>query len=472
MGKTVPMNFGINSYKSKSGLASAERLVNCYAEPAPEDSPFKAILLGTDGLSVWKDLGIGFPVYGMEVMDNNLYVVAGSNVYKVDETKTVTTLGTISSAPSRVIMTNNGTQVSILTESGTLWYATTSTLTQVTDSDYTLSDSIATLDGYTIATNQEDRIFQWSSINDTSAWAALDFQSVEADASDIVRAIMNNLELWFFKKDIIQVYYNSGRPGFVFDRKEGVFIQKGCAAKNTVASLDGAFYFLGNDRIIYTTGGYQLAPISTFPISQEIEKYSTVSDAFGFTYISNGHKFYCITFPTADTTWEYNITTGLWHERQSINSSQRNGRWRATCNAFFAGVNLFGDFETGIIYQSNPDAYTENGTAILRKIVSATQFANYSRATVDRFTLMMDTGVGIAEGQGSSPKIMLRTSFDGAKTFGSIINQPLGEIGTYEKEVAWTGVGYGRSAIFEITYSEPTKFAIVGAFLNTTIGNS
>ena len=52
MGKTVPMNFGINSYKSKSGLASAERLVNCYAEPAPEDSPFKAILLGTDGLSV------------------------------------------------------------------------------------------------------------------------------------------------------------------------------------------------------------------------------------------------------------------------------------------------------------------------------------------------------------------------------------------------------------------------------------
>lgn len=474
MGVTVPIKFGVNSYKAKSGLASAERLVNCYVEPCPPDSEFQAMVLNTAGLTTWKDLNIGFPIYGMEVMGANLYVVAGSNVYKIDSTKTVTSLGTIGSSPSRVMMTNNGTQMTILTESGTAYYctATAGSLTQITDGDFESSDSIATLDGYTIATKKEGRTFQFSDINATQTWQALNKQTVEADGSNIVRVAMNNLELWFFKETLIEVYYDSARPGYIFDRKEGVFIQKGCAAKYSVASLDGGFFFLGSDRIVYMTNGYQLVPISTFPISQEIETYSVVSDAYAFTYVLNGHKFYTITFPTQDVTWQYNITTQLWHERQSINAQQNQGQWRATTQAFFAGLNLFGDFETGIIYYADPNVYTENGAPVLRKVVSATLFSNYARATFDRFVLMMDTGIGLVTGQGSDPQLMLRVSTDGGNTWGYEEWQPIGTQGQYMKEVFWTNVGYGRSAIFEVTMSDPVKFAIVGAFLNSSVGDS
>jgi hypothetical protein len=474
MGTTAPIHFGINSYKAKSGLASAERLVNCYVEPCPPDSEFQAMILGTAGFTTWLNLNIGFPIYGMQVMGENLYVVAGPNVYKIDKTKTITLLGTIATAPTRVLMTNNGTQVTILTESGTAYYCTSTigSLTQITDGDYQLSDSIATLDGYTIATKQQGRTFQWSDLNSTSSWQALNIQTVEADASNIVRVAMNNLELWFFKENIIEVYYDSARPGYIFDRKEGIFIQKGCAAKYSVASLDGSFFFLGNDRIVYTTSGYQLAPISTFPISQEIETYETVSDAYAFTYVLNGHKFYCLTFPSADVTWEYNITTNLWHERQSINAQQNQGRWRATTNAFFNGLNLFGDFETGTIYQADSNVYTENGAPILRKATSGTLFANFARVTLDRFTLMMSTGVGLISGQGSDPQIMLRVSIDGGQTWGFEDWQLIGTQGNYLKEVFWTSLGYGRTAIFEITMSDPVKFAIVGAFLNASVGEA
>lgn len=474
MGTTAPIHFGINSYKAKSGLASAERLVNCYVEPCPPDSEFQAMVLGTAGFTTWLNLNIGFPIYGMQVMGENLYVVAGPNVYKIDKTKTITLLGTIATAPTRVLMTNNGTQVTILTESGTAYYCTSTigSLTQITDGDYQLSDSIATLDGYTIATKQQGRTFQWSDLNSTSSWQALNIQTVEADASNIVRVAMNNLELWFFKENIIEVYYDSARPGYIFDRKEGIFIQKGCAAKYSVASLDGSFFFLGNDRIVYTTSGYQLAPISTFPISQEIETYETVSDAYAFTYVLNGHKFYCLTFPSADVTWEYNITTNLWHERQSINAQQNQGRWRATTNAFFNGLNLFGDFETGTIYQADSNVYTENGAPILRKATSGTLFANFARVTLDRFTLMMSTGVGLISGQGSDPQIMLRVSIDGGQTWGFEDWQLIGTQGNYLKEVFWTSLGYGRTAIFEITMSDPVKFAIVGAFLNASVGEA
>ena len=40
-----PIHFGINSYKAKSGLISAERMLNCYAEITPQTSPFPNIIL-------------------------------------------------------------------------------------------------------------------------------------------------------------------------------------------------------------------------------------------------------------------------------------------------------------------------------------------------------------------------------------------------------------------------------------------
>lgn len=475
MAQSLPINFALNSYKAQSTVASSERLVNCRAEPNPITSPFKFSVYGTEGLTTWKDTGDSFGIAAMQVMGENLYVVvANGNVYKIDSTKTQTLLGNIPVAIESAIITNNGTQVTINVNGGTSYYCTSSasSLTQITDADYQLSDSITTLDGYTIATKQQGRTFQWSDLNTTQTWQALNTQTVEANASNIVRAAMNNLELWFFKEDITEVYYDSARPGYIFDRKEGVFIQKGCAAKLSVATLDNSFFFLGNDRIVYQTVGYQLNPISTFPISQEIESYSVVSDAIGFCYTQGGHKNYCLIFPTEDKTWEYDISTGLWHERTSINNSGREGRWRANCHAFFAGKNLVGDYQTGVIYEIDPENYTEDGTRILRKAVTSTIFQNYGRATLSRFILMMDTGVGIATGQGENPKLMLRVSTDGGREYGYEQWQPIGRQGDYIAEVFWTSLGYGRSAIIEVSMSDPVKFAIVGAFLDATLGDS
>lgn len=474
MGSTTAINFAINSYKAKTGLISAERAVNCRVEPAPVTSPFKGFISGTEGLSVWLDTGVALPIYGMQKMGQNLFVVAGNQVYAIDSTKTKTLLGTLPVTAARVMMTNNGTQMTILTSGGTAYYCTStaSSLTQITDGQYESSDSLANLDGYTVFTKQQGRTFQWSTLNDTSAYAALDTQTVEADADNIVRVAMNNLELWFFKEKITQVYYNSARPGYIFDRKESVFIPKGCAAKHSVATHDGSFFFIGNDKKIYQTIGYQLKEISTFPLCQEIEGYSIISDSYGFVYTVGGHAIYSLTFPTANTTWEYDITTGFWNERSSINSSGASGQWRVTCHEEFVNKNLVGDFETGIIYEIDPDVYTENGTAILRKAIATTLFKDFARIDITRFLLMMDTGVGIATGQGSDPQIMLRWSLDGGRTWSNEMWQPVGAIGAFLTEVWWTALGQSRSIILEITYSEPTKFNIAGAFVNPEEGYS
>ena len=298
------IHFGVNSYKAKSGLISAERMVNCYAEIAPQTSPFPNMVLGTAGLTTWKDTGVSLPIYGMRVMGENLYVVVGNKVYKIDSTKTMTFLGEITTTIGQVIMTDNGDQVTIQLPNGTTYYCTStaSSLTQITDGDFNDSGSITTLDGFTISALLDSNEFQWSNVNQTESWNGLNAVTVEANSSKIVRVYQNNLELWFFKEDITQVYYNTGSGSPLFQRKEGVYIEKGCASKYSVATMDNSFFFLGNDRIVYQTIGYQLKPISTFPISQEFETYTKIDDAIGFTYVQDGHKQYCLTFPSEGKT--------------------------------------------------------------------------------------------------------------------------------------------------------------------------
>lgn len=470
-----PIHFAINSYKAYSGLLSSERLINFYAELVPIQDAFKVAIYGTPGFIPWLSLGNFQPVYGIEKMGENIFVVCGLDVLMIDVNKNITSIGTMSASPGRVMMTNNGTQVTILCDSGVAFYCTTtaSSLTQITDGDYDLSSSVTTMDGFTIFTNQASTRYQISALNDTSSYAALDFDNVLANSDNLVAAITNNLEVWFFKETITEVYYNSGNATFPFQRKNGVFIQKGCAAKYSISIIDNSFYFLGNDRIIYQTNGYQLQQISTFPISKEIESYEVVSDAFSFIYTQAGHKFYCITFPTANKTWVYDISTTLWHERQSLNpASFKPEEWRPNSFVFFNGLNLVGDPMNGTIYQLDLDTYDEDGTPLISTAVSTTQFDNYKRDAVGTLVLMMDTGVGTSTGQGSEPQIMMKTSIDGGKTWSNELWQPMGEIGAYQTEIFWNRVAYGRTLILELSISDPVKRAIIGAYLDVSRGTA
>ena len=474
MGKTVRIDFAKNSYQARSKSLSSQRLVNLYAEAGPNDSPFPLALFGTPGSSIWKNLNTFNAVNGMIIMGGDLYVVNGVDVYKIDTNKNATNLGTMLVSPGRVMMTENGTQVTILNEDGSAYVATSTTLQQITDPDYQLSQSVTTLDGYTVFTTKPisagtKRQFFISALNDSTSYDALEFANAEGEPGNLLRAISDNRELWLFGENTIQVYYNvAATTGVPFDKISGAFIQQGCAAKFSPAAEDNSFHFLGNDRIIYKTQGYDLIKISTPAIDKEIESYTTVSDAFGFIYTQEGHKFYCLSFPTEKATWVYDITTGLWHERESLNK----GRWRANSFAFFDGKNLIGDLDVGKIYELDLDVFTEDGDRIDRLATSATQFAELSRTTIDRFTLDMDEGVGLTTGQGSDPEVMLQFSNDGGNTYSYELWQPIGKIGEYKDRVVWHRLGQGREYIFRIKISDSVRVVILGAYINATIGLS
>ena len=473
---TTEIQFGINSYKALSGLLSSERLVNFYAETAPPDSPFRGMLVGTAGLKEWVDLEQFEPIYGSIVLNNYLYVVCGLNFYQINSSKTTILKGTLGGTPNKVMMTNNRTQITILSSNGDAYYYDTvgDTFAQITDLDYESSSSVATLNNYTIFSKTDSDQFFISALNDTTSYNALDFATAESEPDNIVRVYAINNELWIFGEKTIEIWGNTGNATFPFERIRGTYIEVGCKAKYSVVNDQEGIFWLGDDNSIYQGTGYQASRVSTYAIEDTISKFTIKDDAFGMFYIQEGHRFYCLTFPSVNETWCYDTTTGLWHERSSRNpNTSISERWLANTLAYFTDLNLVGDKNTGKIYELDLDTHTENGIPIVGEIISATIFKNFSRMHSNRLTLVMDTGVGIdGSGQGDEPEIMLQTSSDGGKTYTEEMWQPIGAIGSYETEVSWLKIGYGRSLIIKVKISDPVKRRIVGAYLDQEVGYS
>lgn len=470
MGQDVQqINFALNSYKARSSLASSERVLGMYAEQNPAESPFAVSLYNIPGKTQWLNLLNANPLYGAIVFGEFLYVVLGLDVYKIGLTKTYTFIGSMATTPGFVMMTKNTTQVTILTESGISYFIESDVLTQITDEDYQLANSVTTLDNYSVFTVKDSEEWFISAQGDTSTYSALDIAFAQANPDSLVVCLNYNRNLILMGTDSTEVWYDTGNLTFPFQRVDGVLIQKGCAAKySAVVDITG-YYWLGNDKIIYYSSAFAPIRISTFAIELAIEGYSVIDDAIAYIYTQAGHKFYVLNFPTEGKTWVYDISTGLWAERTSLNQvTFREEVYSATIHAYFDGQHIVNGAQNGILYELDLDAYDEDGIPLISEIISAVQFKDFKRFTVDKLVLMMDTGVGLISGQGSDPKLMITISFDGGKTWSKEIQGSLGEIGRYGTEIYWSNIGLGRSIIFKIRISDPVKRSFLGGYLNIT----
>lgn len=471
----IPINFAVNAYQSRSRLASSERLLNFYGEPTPLDSPFKsATIFNTPGTLRWLQFDNYNSVYGMQVMGENLYVVVGLTLYKISPTKTITNLGILGTTPAPVMMTENGNQVTILTESGISYYYDNQTniFGQITSGNYQSASSVATIDGYTAFSVIDSGQFFISALNDTTIYSALDYAYAQAVSDNIVRLVVYNRQLYIFGTNSIEIWYDTGNLTFPLQRIDGILIQRGLGAKFSTATEVDGIYWLGEDKIIYRTKDYFPERISTYAIENEISNYETIEDAIAFIYTQVGHKFYCLTFPTANKTWVYDISTNLWHERGSLNSTQTQiQKWHCLYHANFNGDNIVNGIVNGKLCELDLNTYTEDGVPLISEAISCAQFDSYNYKFIDRLGLMMDFGVGVdGNSQGENPKIMMNFSTDGGYTWSEENENSLGDIGQYPTELYWERLGKCRSMIFKIRISDPVKRTIIGGYLKTKDG--
>ena len=354
-----------SSYVARSVNAADSRMVNLFPEVVPDGGKEPAFLQRCPGLQLVAGVGNG-PIRGMWRFGDFLYVASGGAMFRVDGNFNPTQIGLINGS-GPVSMSDNGTQLFIACNPDAFIYnASTGVFAQVTDPDFPGAVTVGYLDGYFVFNEPNSQRFWVTSLNDGTAVDPLDFASAEGNPDNIVSLMIDHREVWLFGNNTIEVWFNAGAADFPLDRIQGAFMETGCLAPYSVAKLDNSVFWLGSDArgngIVYRNNGYNAARISTHAVEWQIQQYGVLSDAVGYSYQQDGHSFYVLTFPTANATWVFDVSTGAWHERAAWDGVEFR-RHRSNCQANFAGEVLVGDWENNYLYAFDQDYYLDNISA-------------------------------------------------------------------------------------------------------------
>lgn len=467
------------SYQARSLNADAQRAVNCYVEMDNSSPRAPLALYGTPGLRKIATAPSGLGCRGAIAEGGYAWLVIGGQVYQMSSSYVMTLAGTIGSVSGQVGIASNGNQLLIVDGfSGYIVDVALATVTLISDVDFPSGVKRATYqDGYFIVTGDGTQAFYISQLLDGGSWDGLDFASAEGSPDDTVGCISDHRELWLFGQSSAEVWVNTGNSEFPFERSGNTFIEHGCAAAGSIEKLDNTVFWLGADDrgsgIVWRANGYTPQRISTHAVETAIATYAVISDAFAFSYQQEGHGFYVLTFPTANATWVYDAATQLWHERayRDLNTGALSA-WQASAHCMLNNVHIVGDIVDGRVYALDLNYYTDDTAPILRLRASQTQAQIQNRLFYKTVQIDMETGVGLTLGQGIAPLMMLRYSNDGGHTWSNYKTQTVGAIGAYSARCLFNRLGAGRNRVWEISMTDPVKFAVLGAIVDAEAGTA
>lgn len=466
-----------SAYVARSVNAADNRMVNLFPEVVPEGGKEPAFLQRAPGLNFLQTIGTG-PIRGLWAHQTNgsdFYVVSGTEFYKLTGLNaTPTLIGTVAGT-GPVSIADNGTQLFIAANpNGYIYNEVTNTFGPITDPDFPGAVTVSYLDGYFVFNEPHSQKIWVTQLLDGTSIDPLDFASAEGSPDGVIAVLTDHRELWVFGTDTTEVWYNAGLTDFPLVRIQGAFNEIGCAAPYSVAKMDNQIYWLGKDArgqgIVYRAAGYVGQRISTHAIEWQLQEYSDISDATGYTYQQDGHSFYVLNFPSANTTWVFDVATGAWHERAAFQSGSFNRhRGNNMCN--FEGNIVIGDYENGNIYTFDLNVYADNGQPQkwLRSWRALPTGANNLTRTIQHgMQLDCETGVGLVTGQGSDPQVMLRWSDDGGHTWSNEHWKSMGKIGRFGYRTIWRRLGATmkiRDRVYELSGTDPVRIYIMGAEL-------
>lgn len=430
-------------------------------------------LIGTPGLLTLATLSSG-PIRGAYTGSNGfLYVVSGNKFYYVNSLWTAREIGELSTSTGTVDFADNGSTLFIVDGPNGYWHTLSSgILTRITDAAWLGSTTVNFIDGYFVFHDPASQKFYISGLNDIT-FDALDFSTADGAPDDIIAIQVNHREVWIFGSDSIETWYNSGNADFPFERTGAGFIETGLAAAFSVAKIDRITLWLGKNNlgegIVYAAQGLVPQRISTHAIELAIQSYGDISDAVAYTYQENGHQFYALNFTSADTTWVFDLTTKLWHERAYLKDGEYT-RHRANCHAYAYNTHVVGDWGNGKIYSLDSGTFYDDGQEIRRMRAAPHISEGVKRIKYKKFQLEAEVGTGLTTNvQGQDPKFVLQFSDDGGHTWSHEKTVDMGKLGKRIKRMIWRRLGIARSRTFRVISSEPVKTNIIGVELDAEV---
>jgi hypothetical protein len=498
------MRFGFcgGDDESQSPLANTEKSINFFFESTEsQNARTSGMMIGTAGLSLLGTppgmlpsergfctvSGRTFSVAGTHLLEwasggVTDYGGTGGNNNIIDDGLSVTMVGGGTAGgiyPGQLLICSGGTLTVFLLASN-VFAAIGGAPANVLMVDF--------LDGFFIAL-QSNNIFQISNPEDATTWTGLAVSQVSVFSDQLLAIIVSNRLLWVFGAKRAVVYYNAGFPIFPFAVVNGGFLEVGIIAQFSVAriatSAGTTIAWLGGDErgggVIYAANGFTPQRFSSRAFEYFLSK-NTITDAVGFASQEQGHNFYWLWFPTANSTWRLDVDNGKLHQLSSRVigvAAAHLGRCH-TYNPALGG-HLVGDRNSGNVYIMDAKFLSENTspgmfTPIVRTRVGPTVGDEGGRVPTPINEFQVDVEVGLGpepplldlNGDPRDPYMMISYSEDYGKTYGPERIVACGQAGNNQVAAIDRRLGSWMRWTPKITVSDPIPWRIVDAYTNGT----
>jgi hypothetical protein len=474
----VQVPFPWSSFPGANPQEGSGRLINCYSEPLGESdhptSPAPQVWRRSPGLTQFTTS----PQTGYRgglIVGGLSYETWSGNASTVDVAGTVTSLGAFPGTKKVSIARNNlaitPDVVAVDIDNGAFKLSGGGAPTLYNGGgNLPQPNSVCFQDGYFFFTLGDNRCFA-SGINALTQNSQT-FITVQSKADvTLLRGIAYSGLLWLFTTGSCEIWQDTAAlfPAFPYTRL--VVIEYGLVQANAIAGWEVGFselLWVAQDFGVYHNTPGQLAPVKVSPpdldrlIETQVRSGQTLEAG---AYIFAGKKFWTLSSPS--WTWEFNLATKRWSERQSLVNGVY-GRWRAVGGHPAFGHWVMGDALSGRLIYPDSTEKTELGQPQLFRMESGPvkDFPNQLR--IARADFDFDMGVGEVVGNfimivtgaanGTAGRVRLSVNSTLRAHTGDICNIS-GILGTVE-----------ANGSFPITVIDDTHFELQGStFVNVYI---
>jgi len=481
------------TYSAISPNIDCQRSVNWYPEVSPISTKAMVSMIGAPGTSLFCNTGVN-TVRGMRSFNGKMFVVVGNHLYTVSDLGVMSgSIGTLNTNVGRVVMSDNGTSASglggdqlIIVDGlrGYIYNVSTLTFSVIpVAGSFSLNPIyVEFIDGYFVAAFKDSIKYGVSDLYDGMTWNALATSPVGATPDPILSIVNYHQQLWFIKQFNSEIWYDAGTAtsiGSPFLRISGAVIDYGVVSPWAVCRASNSLLWMAVQRSgdrsefvgVVELNGYVPTNITPPAIAYQMGRWGRWDDVFSYTYTQGSHTFCVWTSPSANSTFVYDTTTSMWHERSVWQGSPYLiGRHHSNDYCYFNNKHYVSDYRNGNILELKDSTYTDYNTPSPDPMVSLRQVQHindnngmlynvfYHRLQVD-----METGVGTGT---LDPMAALSWSDDGGHTWSSEHLASIGKMGEYKTRAVWRRMGRSRDRVFRLAISDPVPRILLGAYAN------
>lgn len=459
--------FPLSSSPGLGRQESGGRLINAYTEMLGDFARSKTVRRRAPGLTERFSVTGRSHCRGYFFSNNVLFKALDERLVKVTKsgsTYTVTDRGSLSGT-GVVTFARNNKDVNpdhvVVTENGAFTFSSDDDPESYPSPNLPQPNSVDTVGSFFVFTNLFGEL--WASDLNSTAVNANSFTTVPAKSGTLLRGLTYSDQYFAFCLDSVCVYRNEGTSpfplGFVTKFSPGL---KGAhAVAGHQEGWSNKLIWVGNDNVVYQLDGYRPLRISTHDVERAVEDITDGSTIEACVYMSAGHAIFSLSSPT--WTWEYNLTTGLWHERKSYGGD----RWRGSRTIPAFNQWLVGDLESGKTFAISEDAFDEGGDPLIFHVESGPGSAFPGRIAVPRVDFDFEVGVGQLSGvqpTETDPVVLISWSDDGGATWCNPIPRSLGQLAKFNTAITVnrTGMAGPKGRMWRAQVSDPVRVALYG----------